>query len=370
MTPLDRIQTLNLPWCVPPEVGELRVGMVGAGKMARLHCEALKGMQGVRIEAICSRTGASGEHLAREFGIPRAFRDIGQMLEASRPDAVFVAVSHAVTFEVASLVLEAGVPCLLEKPAGYHSDQTADLAGRAETYQCRNIVGLNRRYYSTIQQALLAVLQQGPVRGVLVEAHEPILEYRSRREFDGWLYDRWLIANTIHAIDLLRLIGGEVLEVRGFAQCVDEPHGDHFSAAVEFEGGAIGTFVAHWNSTRGFGLKIYGDGVIAELWPLEQAFVRYDTGRRIKLRPDPADVRCKPGLYAQDADFLQSVCDRAPAPFPASDLRDNVRTMRLIEAISASVTGGNAAYLDQGAKAGDSNGSAHRLSPTHEVRMT
>jgi predicted dehydrogenase len=340
MTPLDRIGCLEVSWRVPPEVGELRVAMLGAGKMARLHLEALKEMPGVRLEAICSRSGTSGERLAHEFGVPRAYREVDRLLEETRPDAVFVAVSHAVTVEVASLVLRAGVPCLLEKPAGSTSEQTGGLAELAAAHRCLNLVGLNRRYYSTIQQALLAVLQQGPVRGVLVEAHEPILEYRSRREFDGGLYDRWMVANTIHAIDLLRLVGGEVSEVRALGRCVNEPHGDQFSAAVGFEGGEIGTFVAHWNSARGFGLKIYGDGVTAELWPLEQGFLRYDTGRRLKLRPDRADLRCKPGIYAQDADFLQSVCDRRPAPFPASDLRDNVRTMRLIEAISGAAPGG------------------------------
>ncbi|WP_406700180.1 Gfo/Idh/MocA family oxidoreductase [Singulisphaera sp. Ch08] len=370
MTPFDRIQCLDLSWSVPPDVGELRVAILGAGKMARLHLEALKSLPGVRLEAICSRSGTSAERLAGEFGIPRSYRDAARLLEETRPDAVFVAVSHAVTLEIASLVLEAGVPCLLEKPAGFRSVQTADLAGLADASHCLNIVGLNRRYYSTIQQALLAVWQQGPVRGVLVEAHEPILEYRSRREFDGELYDRWMVANTIHAIDLLRLIGGEVAEVRGLGQCINEPHGDHFSATVGFVGGAIGTFVAHWNSARGFGLKIYGDGVTAELWPLEQAFLRYDTGRRLKLTPDPVDIRCKPGLYAQDADFLQSVCDRTPAPFPASDLHDNVRTMRLVEAISGVVTVQAVDSPCLGAGAGEPNGSVSQPGRSHELRLS
>jgi predicted dehydrogenase len=368
MTPLDRIRGLDLSWSVPPEVGELRVAMLGAGKMARLHLEALEGMAGVRLEAICSRSGTSGERLAAEFRIPRAYRDVDRLLEETRPDAAFVAVSHAVTVDVASRVLHAGVPCLLEKPAGYTSEQTQDLAELAEAHRCPNLVGLNRRYYSTVQQALLAVLQQGPVRGVLVEAHEPILDYRSRREFDGWLYDRWMVANTIHAIDLLRLIGGEVSEVRALGRCVDEPRGDHFSAAVGFEGGGLGTFVAHWNSARGFGLKIYGDGVTAELWPLEQAFLRYDTGRRLKLRPDRADLRCKPGIYAQDADFLQSVCDRRPPPFPASDLRDNVRTMRLVEEISGAAPGGGADAPGPRVRAVESNSPARRPGHSNEVR--
>jgi predicted dehydrogenase len=296
-------------------------------------------MPGVRLAGICNRASASGEQLAEEFGIERTYRDAEVRLKESAPDAVFIAVSHTATFEVTASVLRSGIPCLIEKPAGYTLEETAYLASRADTYKCLNMVGLNRRFYSTINQALLAVLHQGPVRGVLVEAHEPILEYRSRQDFEDFVYDNWLIANTIHAIDLLRMAGGDVARVQGFGRRINEPLGDSFSLCAEFADGTLGTFVSHWNSARGFGLKIFGEGVVAELWPLEEGFVRYDTGRRIKLRPDWADTQFKPGLYAQNAAFLQAVCDRLEAPFPATSLCDNLKTMQLVEKIAEEALG-------------------------------
>jgi predicted dehydrogenase len=329
------IDSRETAWRVPPETGELRVAVLGAGKMARLHLETLKEVDGVRLVGVCSRTSASAERLAAEFGVERVHADAGRMLDESRPDAVFVAVSHEATYETSSLVARTGIPCLLEKPVGYTSGEVRRLAELADESGCLNVVGLNRRYYGVINQALLAVLHQGPVRGVVVEAHEPILEYRSRRQFAEWLYDRWMVANSIHGIDLLRMIGGEVAKVHAVKRAVAEPNGDSFSATVEFEGGALGTFVAHWNSGRGFGLKIYGCGVTAELAPLEQGFLQYATGRRVKLRPGWADTRFKPGLYAQNTAFLQAVCEATAPPFPASDVRDNVRTMDLVEELCA-----------------------------------
>jgi predicted dehydrogenase len=257
------------------------------------------------------------------------------MLEEAKPDAVIIAVGHASTAEVASLVLAAGIPCLIEKPAGYSSAETQQLAELASENNCLNVVGLNRRYYSTIQQALLEVIHQGPVTGILVEAHEPIADYRSRQTFEPWLYDNWIVANTIHAIDLLRMIGGELSEVSGFRQRLAEPRGDNFSISMRFESGTVGSFVSHWNSARGFGLKIFGVGVTAELFPLEEGFISFDTGRRIKLTPTWSDLTFKPGIYAQDTAFLQAVCDRRNAPaYPASDLSDHLKTMRLLEQIA------------------------------------
>lgn len=318
-------------WHLPPDVGALRIAMLGAGKMARRHIETLKSIDGVQLVGVCSRTRMHADALAVEFGIERVFTNAEHMLAESNADAVFVAVSHEATLEMCSLVARSGVPCLLEKPVGFSSDDVRALADLADASSCLNMVGLNRRFFSVVNQALFAVLHHGPVRGVFVEANEPILEYRSRRRFDEWLYDNWMIANSIHGIDLLRMVGGEVASVHSVKRRIKESHGDNFSASMEFESGALGTFVAHWNSARGFGIKIYGCGVTAELLPLEHGYLQYDTGRRIKLKPSWADTAFRPGLYAQNTAFLQSVCERASLPFPASNVRDNVRTMTLVE---------------------------------------
>ena len=335
MRDLDMARGRDAPWRLPPEVAQLRVAVVGAGKMARLHLDVLRSVSGVSVVGLCNRTRATGEKLAGEYGVERWFPSAGQMLEEANPDAVIVAVAHASTAEMASLVLAASIPCLIEKPAGYSSDETHQLAELAGENNCLNVVGLNRRYYSTIQQALLEVVHHGPITGILVEAHEAIADYRSRQTFEPWLYDNWIVANTIHAIDLLRMIGGEPSEVSGFRQRLAEARGDNFSTSMRFESGMVGSFVSHWNSARGFGLKIFGHGVTAELFPLEEGFISYDTGRRIKLTPTWSDLAFKPGIYAQDTAFLQALCDRRDAPaYPASDLKDHLKTMRLLEQIA------------------------------------
>lgn len=331
----DIARSRDVPWRLPVDVTRLRVAMLGAGKMARAHLDVLRSVPGVSVVGLCNRTKATGEQLARDYGIERWFQSADQMLAEAKPDAVIIAVGHASTTDVASLALAAGIPALIEKPAGYSSAETHRLVELAGETNCLNVVGLNRRYYGSIQQALLEVIHQGPITGILVEAHEAIADYRSRGTFEPWLYDNWIVANTIHAIDLLRLIGGELSEVTGFRQKRAEPRGDNFSISMRFESGMVGSFVSHWNSARGFGLKIFGQGVTAELFPLEEGFISFDTGRRIKLTPTWSDLTFKPGIYGQDTAFLQAVCERRDAPtYPASDLKDHLKTMRLVEQIA------------------------------------
>jgi predicted dehydrogenase len=321
-------------WSVPEESGELRVAMVGAGKMGRLHCEVLQSIEGVRCVAICTRTAASSERFARDFSIERSFQDVGLMLEDTAPDAVVIAVSHAETVRASERALERGVPCLIEKPAGLCSGDTRALADLADRKKTLNMVGVNRRYIGSIQRALLQLLQFGPLRGLHVVANEPIARLRRERARDEAVLDQRMISNGIHYIDLMRCLGGDVASVRGFGRRVHEPNGEHFAVALEFESGAIGTFSAHWSSPSGIWLRLYGDGVTLEFPQLGPGgWLVLDDGTRASLASDRWDRRFKPGLYGQMAAFLQAVCDREPAPPPASDLRDHRKSIELAERI-------------------------------------
>jgi len=68
--------------------------------------------------ACCDLDPARAEAFRRDFGYARAFTDPVAMLEAERPDAVVVVVPVEQTVAVGSLVLERGLPLLLEKPPG------------------------------------------------------------------------------------------------------------------------------------------------------------------------------------------------------------------------------------------------------------
>ncbi|MFN3647998.1 MAG: Gfo/Idh/MocA family protein [Armatimonadota bacterium] len=322
------------PWKLTEDREPLRVVIVGAGKMARAHLEVLRDLPGVSLAGISNRSSDAGERLASEFNIERAYRDTEQMLTEARPDAAIIAVSHSVTYPITRMILQMGVPCLIEKPAGYTVEETRELAEIAGQRGVINVVALNRRYYSAVNRALLAVMQYGPVRGVVVEANDSVERFRSRRAFDNWLYQSWLVANGIHAVDLLRMIAGDAVRVASIRQSWTEPCPDSLSSIVEMESGCIGTFVAHWNSRGYHALKIFGRGVMADLRPVEYGFLRYDTGRVIRVNQDSVDTRYKPGVYGQMVAFLQAVCDGQPAGFPASDLADSVKTMTLISQIA------------------------------------
>jgi predicted dehydrogenase len=287
----------------------------------------------VEIAGICNRGNSDLTPLARQFNIEAVFSDWQRMLDVVQPDAVVILVSHFQTVSVTAECLKRGLPCLIEKPAGFTSGETAYLADLAEENNCINMVAVNRRFYSTINAALNAVRLRGAVMGVMIEAPEKISQIRETSRHSPQLIDQWLVANTIHAIDLFRHIGGEVVEVHALTHAWSEPHADSFSTTLRFASGALGTFLAHWQSVPGWRLCIYGEGIQAILSPFEKGELRYADGSTRPLPIDPVDTRFKPGFYNQSQAFVQAIMYGEPLAAPASDLRDAVKTMQLIEQI-------------------------------------
>lgn len=317
----------------PPRYPQVRVALIGAGKIAPEHLKVLHAFDDVALAGICNRGNSDLTPLAKEFEIEQTFSDWVQMLDTVQPDAVVVLVSHFLTVEVAAECIRRGIPALIEKPVGFSSAETAQLAELAAKHGTLNMVAVNRRYYSTINAALRAVQVRGPLMGVQIEAPEAIRRIRENSRHGTELLDRWLVANSIHAIDLFRHIGGDVAELHTMIHAWREPHADSFSTTMRFENGALGTFIAHWQSVPGWRLTIYGDGVKAVLDPFEAGELRYSGGKVQKIKPDPVDVDYKPGFYRQARAFIDALVYDEPLAWPASDLADTVKTMRLIEQI-------------------------------------
>jgi len=63
------------------------------------------------------------------------------------------------------------------------------------------------------------------------------------------------------------------------------------------------------------------------------AQVHFDTGETFPVPVDPIDAQYKAGLYAQDLAFIHALACGERLTYPASDLADAAKTMRLIEEI-------------------------------------
>ncbi|MFN0127105.1 MAG: Gfo/Idh/MocA family protein [Verrucomicrobiales bacterium] len=94
----------------------LKVALIGCGKIADQHVQAIGRLEGSRVVAVCDREPLMAKQLAIRFGIPGVFSDVGEMMREARPDVVHISTPPQSHFPLACQCLEAGVHVYLEKP--------------------------------------------------------------------------------------------------------------------------------------------------------------------------------------------------------------------------------------------------------------
>jgi predicted dehydrogenase len=312
----------------------LRVGIIGAGAMARRHLEVLQSLKDVDVVGVSSRGADRLQKLAEDFHIAETFRNNEEMLDKVRPDAVIVAVNAANVYKVSMSAIERGVSTLLEKPPGLTAEDTADLLKASKRAQTQDMVGLNRRFYSVVQNAQKLIADSGGVTSLLVQYSEDISKVRQMNMHPPEVLEHWMAADAIHCIDLLRFLGGELASTHALSSAWRGRTPNSFGALIRFQGGGIGHFVSNWTAPGKWEVKLYGFDMRIDLSPLEEGKVTTREGPAFLVPKDDADIKYKPGFYRQDHYFVEHVRSGRAIERPAADLDDALRTMRLLEEIA------------------------------------
>jgi predicted dehydrogenase len=302
----------------------IRVGIVGAGKFAKNHLKVLNEFSDVEILGLCATGSESSRKVAAEYAIPEYYTDLDQFLVECDVDAVFIILPLLSLWESALKCLQSGKAILVEKPAGFSSDQIQALKTVAEENGCVAMVGYNRRFYSVVQHSLAALADCGPM-----------LSLRAQKNYPVEVLDNWLFAQSSHAIDLFRYILGEVESVSVLSnfQGSDSDVSKGYAASIKFRGNIYGNILGVWDSSPGWRMRIIAERGVIEFDPLEDATFVDSHNRRIVVQKDEVDVLFRQGLYAQNSHFIEAVKNSRKPSMPACTLEDAYKTNKLIEAL-------------------------------------
>jgi predicted dehydrogenase len=109
----------------------VKVGLIGAGQIARQHLACLNSLPGVEMAAVCDLSPATAEAAAERYDVPAWFTDHRAMLEAAQPEVVHVTTPPTSHFRLAMDSLDAGAHVILEKPATSTFEELEALTRRA-----------------------------------------------------------------------------------------------------------------------------------------------------------------------------------------------------------------------------------------------
>jgi myo-inositol 2-dehydrogenase / D-chiro-inositol 1-dehydrogenase len=180
----------------------MKLCMIGCGEHARVahgpsQARCARERTGLILAGCCDLDVERAESFRRDFGYARAFTDAAAMLAAERPDAAVVVVPVERTVSVGSLVLERGVPLLLEKPPGETVAEVDRLIVAADKGgEVPHQVAFNRRFAPLMRELRRRIEAAGPLQHVHYE-----MTRVERRDPD-------FSTTAIHGLDAVRYLAG------------------------------------------------------------------------------------------------------------------------------------------------------------------
>jgi len=154
----------------------IRVGFVGAGANSRKHhIPKLKAQPGVELAGVANRSKASGEQVAREFGIARVYADWRELVRAPDIDAVCIGTWPNTHCEITRAVLAEGKHVLCEARMAMNVAEARnmlDAARRAPGLVKQLVPAPNTLEVDPTLQKLLADGYVGDVIAVEIQASQ------------------------------------------------------------------------------------------------------------------------------------------------------------------------------------------------------
>ena len=125
----------------------LRIGIVGLGRLGRVHAENIAcKIPGAQLVAACT-TRPETVAFARQLGVTALYTDFNQMLSEADMDAVaIISTSSEHCWQIAA-ALDAGKHVFSEKPLGVNLDQCLQAQAAVERHpELTFMLGFMRRY--------------------------------------------------------------------------------------------------------------------------------------------------------------------------------------------------------------------------------
>jgi len=163
----------------------MRIGTIGSGFIVRYLLENIAKVEGIRCDAVYSRSAEKGAALAAEFGIGRVYTDLEAMCNDPQLDMIYVASPNSLHYAHTKLALSCGKHVLCEKPFTPTAAEARELIALAKQKQLLLFEAMTIAFHPHYPW----IREQLPQLGKLQMISATFCQYSSR-------YDRLLRGET------------------------------------------------------------------------------------------------------------------------------------------------------------------------------
>ncbi len=198
---------------------EITAGVLGAGRIGRLHAGNLLAMPGVRLKSIVDPYADLDPWKAASVAVAR---DPAAILEDEEIEAVLVCSSTTSHADLTDAAAAAGKHVFCEKPIDLDPDRVRATLAAVERAGVKLQVGFNRRFDPTFSRVRETVTDGsiGEVQLIKITSRDPAPPPIGYIETSGGMF----LDMSIHDFDMARFLSGsEVVEVQAFGAAIVDP---------------------------------------------------------------------------------------------------------------------------------------------------
>lgn len=328
----------------------LKVGLLGAGRIANVHAKAITSHPGSRLVAVSDVVVENAQKLASQYGAQ--VRSSDEIIADDTIDAVLIATSTDTHSGLIEAATAAGKAVLCEKPV----DLSLERARACQTVVAKNgkpvMIGFNRRFDPNFGalKAALAAGEIGKAELLSITSFDPAPPPVSYIKVSGGLFRDMMI----HDFDMANFIMGEApVTITAVGTSIVDPAigaaGDVDTAVVtlQYAGGQIAVIKNSRRAVYGYDQRVEvlgSEGLLQAQNMLENTVVKSTTAGVTGAKPTYFFLeRYMPAYKIEWAAFVDAVTDGTPPPVT---LNDGVLALAMAEAATRSALTGAPVRLD------------------------
>jgi len=242
-------------------MSKVTIGIIGAGRIGKLHATNLIGNPEVRVKTISDLYADNIREWASQIGVNNVVVDYEKVISDSEIDAIFICTPTDMHIPIIREAAVRGKHIFCEKPISFSIQDTKEVIEYVNRFGIKFQVGFNRRFdrnFSKIREKVNEGLI-GDVHILKITSRDPAPPPIDYIKSSGGLF----MDMSIHDFDMARFItGSEVIEVSAHgmnlidSEIADAGDIDTAVTILKFANGALGVIDNSRKAVYGYDQRV------------------------------------------------------------------------------------------------------------------
>ncbi|PIR26802.1 MAG: hypothetical protein COX62_02505 [Deltaproteobacteria bacterium CG_4_10_14_0_2_um_filter_43_8] len=185
-----------------------KIGIIGAGRIARVHALALRALPLLEIKAVTNRSFSNAQTFCADFNIPVCASSVQDLCDDPQIDAVHICNVNTAHLEAIRIATKNGKAILCEKPLVHHQSVLSELSQISTASSSLFSVCFSFRYHPTALMLMQRLPEVGKIKKVDISYLQS--SWLKKRK-DAWRPDPLVYGNSYvladigsHTLDMAR----------------------------------------------------------------------------------------------------------------------------------------------------------------------